>query len=53
MQNQNERDPGYRYNENEQYDLLVKELFGANRLHIVKALDKLVTYLERKHDLKI
>ncbi len=31
VQQQNVRDAGYRYSENEQYDLLVKELFG--KLH--------------------
>jgi hypothetical protein len=31
VQQQNARNPGYRYRENEQYDLLVKELFG--KLH--------------------
>ena len=31
VQQQNERDSGYRYSQNEQYDLLVKELFG--KLH--------------------
>jgi hypothetical protein len=31
VQQQNVREPGYRYRENEQYDLLVRELFG--KLH--------------------
>ena len=27
--------------------------FGANRLHIIKALDELVSYLEREHGLRL
>ena len=39
VQQQNARDPDYRYNQNEQYDLLAKELFSklhhmANKVHI-------------------
>lgn len=39
VQQQNARDPSYRYRQNEQYDLLVRELFGklhhmADRVHI-------------------